>query len=122
MEQNAYAIFLIIADLTGLSAGSKDEQFEVVGSLSPVVVTWAAVWKLQSAGPVFSDWGIPARTVGQITGAVFVVYGAHVKDVTNIGLLTIYGVNGMMLDNWGTLNRWKLPPDYLIRFYWDWGR
>jgi hypothetical protein len=39
MEQNAYAIFLIIADLTGLSAGSKDEQFEVVGSLSPVVVT-----------------------------------------------------------------------------------
>ena len=41
-----------------------------------------------------------------ITGGVFVVYGAHVKKVVNRGPVTTYGVNDMVLDNWGIVNEW----------------
>ncbi len=42
----------------------------------------------------------------QITGGVFTVYGAHVAVVKNHGPVTTYGVNDMVLDNWGVVDRW----------------
>jgi hypothetical protein len=37
---------------------------------------------------------------------VFTVYGAHVEMVRNRGEVVTYGVNDMVLDNWGTVDRW----------------
>ena len=34
------------------------------------------------------------------------VYGAHVDDVINHGVVVTYGPNDMVLDNWGEVDRW----------------
>ena len=57
-------------------------------------------------GPIYSDGGIAAGTPDQITGGVFTVYGAHVDVVRNRGPVTTYGVNDMVLDNWGVVDLW----------------
>jgi hypothetical protein len=59
-----------------------------------------------TTGPVFTDGGIAEGTHDVITGAVFVIYGAHVVRVENHGPVTTYGVNDMMLDNWGEVDEW----------------
>ena len=55
---------------------------------------------------IYSDGGIAPGTPDQITGGVFTVYGAHVDTVRNRGPVTTYGVNDMVLDNWGVVDRW----------------
>jgi hypothetical protein len=55
---------------------------------------------------VYSDGGIVPGTADQITGGVFTVYGAHVDVVRNRGPVVTYGVNDMVLDNWGVVDRW----------------
>jgi len=45
-------------------------------------------------------------TADQITGGVFTVYGAYVDVVRNRGPVVTYGVNDMVLDNWGVVDRW----------------
>ena len=57
-------------------------------------------------GPVYSDGKLPAGTANMITGGVFVLYGASVDEVRNRGPVTTYGVNDMVLDSWGIINRW----------------
>lgn len=57
-------------------------------------------------GAVYSDGRIAPGTPDQITGGVFTVYGAHVDLVRNRGPVTTYGVNDMVLDNWGVVDRW----------------
>ena len=57
-------------------------------------------------GAVFSDGGIAPGTPDRITGGVFVVHGAYVDLVRTCGLVTTYGPNDMVLDNWGTVDRW----------------
>jgi hypothetical protein len=57
-------------------------------------------------GPVYNDGGIAPGTADRITGAVFVVSGAFVDQVRNYGPITTYGPNDMVLDNWGTVDRW----------------
>ena len=49
---------------------------------------------------------IPQGTPDQITGGVFTVYGARVDLVHNLGPVVTYGVNDMVLDNWGFVDRW----------------
>ena len=56
---------------------------------------------------VYSDGRIAPGTADQITGGVFVVYGAYVDSVRNLGPVTTYGANDMALDNWGTVDRWN---------------
>jgi hypothetical protein len=46
----------------------------------------------------------PLGTADQITGGVFVAYGAHVDEVRNRGPVVTYGMNA--LDNWGDIDRW----------------
>jgi hypothetical protein len=55
---------------------------------------------------VYSDGKITPGTPDQITGGVFTVDGAHVDLVKNRGPVVTYGVNDMVLDNWGVGDRW----------------
>jgi hypothetical protein len=55
---------------------------------------------------VYIDGRITPGTADQIAGGVFVVYGAYVDSVTNLGPTVTYGANDMALDNWGSVDRW----------------
>lgn len=57
-------------------------------------------------GPIHSDGGIAPGTPDVISGGMFVVYGAFVDEIVNAGPVTTYGPNDMVLDNWGTVDRW----------------
>ena len=98
----------ISADLVGLSCGRSGAP--VFGS--GVFVGGAGdkggrlnVRRLETDA-VYSDGKIAPGTPDQITGGVFTVYGAHVDVVRNRGPVTTYGVNDMVLDNWGAVDRW----------------
>ncbi|WP_232276406.1 hypothetical protein [Paenibacillus sp. 481] len=41
-----------------------------------------------------------------ISGGLFIVHGVKVKNMTNRGTVTTYGVNDMVLDNWGEVSQW----------------
>jgi hypothetical protein len=99
---------VITADLAGLSAGRSGAP--VLGS--GIFVSGAGdtggclvVQRLET-GAVYSDGRIAPGTPDQITGGVFTVYGAHVDVVRNRGPGVTYGVNDMVLDNWGVVDRW----------------
>ena len=45
-------------------------------------------------------------TPDRISGGVFTRYNALVAVVRNLGPVVTYGVNDMVLDNWGTVDCW----------------
>lgn len=99
---------VVSADLTGLSAGRDGAPVRGSG----IFVSGAGdkggrlnVRRLETDA-VYSDGGIPAGTADLIAGGVFTVYGAHVDTVRNRGPVVTYGVNDMVLDNWGVVDRW----------------
>jgi hypothetical protein len=99
---------VVTADLVGLSAGRDGAPVRGSG----IFVSGAGdkggrlnVSRLET-GPIYSDGGIAPGTPDQITGGVFTVYGAHVDVVKNHGPVTTYGVNDMVLDNWGVVDLW----------------
>jgi hypothetical protein len=59
-----------------------------------------------TTGEIHTDGGIPENTPDLISGGVFVIYGAWVERVENIGAVTTYGPNDMVLDNWGNVREW----------------
>ncbi len=61
---------------------------------------------LLETGAIYSDGGIAPGTPDAITGGVFTVFNAFVDVVRNRGPVTTYGVNDMVLDNWGSVDRW----------------
>lgn len=98
----------VTADLTGLSAGRPGAPVRGSG----IFVSGAGdtggrlhVRRLET-GEVYSDGGIKPGTPDQITGGVFVVHGAHADLVRNHGPVVTHGVNDMVLDNWGSVDRW----------------
>jgi len=98
----------ITADLAGLSAGRAGAPVRGSG----IFVSGAGdtggrllVRRLET-GAVYSDGGIVRGTPDRISGGVFVVSGAFVDDVRNLGAVTTYGPNDMVLDNWGTVAHW----------------
>jgi hypothetical protein len=95
----------ITADLTGLSAGS--EETPIRGSGVFVSGGGDRGGRLEATrlhtGPVFAGADDPS----DIAGGVFVLNGAHVQDVDDIGPVTTYGVNDMVLANWGAVDSWK---------------
>jgi hypothetical protein len=106
MQQDTGVI--ISADLAGLSAGRDGAPVRGSG----IFVSGGgddagklAVRRLETEA-VYSDGGIAPGTPDQITGGVFTVYGAHVDVVRNRGPVVTYGVNDMVLDNWGVVDRW----------------
>lgn len=59
-----------------------------------------------TTGEIHSNGMISFGTADMITAAVFIVYGAHVKSIVHEGAITTYGVNDMVLDTWGRVDRW----------------
>jgi hypothetical protein len=99
----------LTADLVGLTVGRAGAPVRGSG----ILVCGAGdtggrllVQRLET-GAVYSDGGIASGTPDRISGGVFVAYGAFVDSVTNRGPVTTYGPNDMVLDNWGTVGRWR---------------
>jgi hypothetical protein len=99
---------VITADLAGLAAGAVGKP--VIGS--GIFVSGAGdtggrlvVSRLETDA-VYSDARIPPGTADVISGGVFTVYGCWVDTVRNHGPVVTYGPNDMVLDNWGTVDRW----------------
>ncbi|RAN79682.1 hypothetical protein B5P43_12925 [Bacillus sp. SRB_336] len=63
--------------------------------------------ELLSTGDVFSNGGIAPGTPDLISGGVFVISGANVAEVRNLGTTSTYGQNDMVLDNWGAVTAWN---------------
>jgi hypothetical protein len=59
-----------------------------------------------TTGEIHADGGIAKNTPDLISGGVFVIYGAWAERVENIGAVTTYGPNDMVLDNWGSVREW----------------
>ena len=99
---------VITARLTGLSAGRASAP--VLGS--GIFVSGAGFTggrlavSLLETGAVYSDGRIAPGTADMISGGVFTVFNAIVDLVSNRGPVTTYGVNDMVLDNWGSVDRW----------------
>ncbi|WP_146070242.1 hypothetical protein [Arthrobacter sp. GMC3] len=62
--------------------------------------------ELLTTNEVYSDGGIAPGTPDLISGGVFVISGANVAQVRNVGTTTTYGQNDMVLDNWGAVTNW----------------
>jgi hypothetical protein len=107
-NQQPDSSIIITSDLTGLSAGSAGKPVRgsgiFVGGAGDTGGRLLAS-RLET-GAVYSDAGIAPGTPDRISGGVFVVYGGFVDSVRNIGPVTTYGPNDMVLDNWGTVDRW----------------
>jgi hypothetical protein len=99
---------VITADLRGIAAGR--ESSPVRGSGVFVAGAGSSGGRLDvsvlDTGPVYTDSGLAEGTHDTISGGVFVVYDCHVHEVHNSGPVTTHGVNGMVLDNWGVVDRW----------------
>lgn len=99
---------IISADLKGLSAGRPIAP--VLGS--GIFISGAGFKGGRLVAPrletdaVYSDGRIAPGTPDAITGGVFIVFSAFVDVVSNLGPVVTYGVNDMVLDNWGTVDRW----------------
>ena len=61
---------------------------------------------LLETGAVYSTGKIPYGVADYITGGVFVLNGAHAKEVVTNGELVTYGVNDMVTDVWGSVDDW----------------
>jgi hypothetical protein len=101
---------IITAALSNLSAGSADEPVRgsgifIAGTMDETPGGVVRVSAL-STSEIHSDGGIAPGTADVISGGVFVVGGAIVDDVDNLGTTTTYGQNDMVLDNWGTVHHW----------------
>jgi len=98
----------ISANLKGLTAGRASEP--VIGS--GIFVSGAGFTggrlavSLLETGAIYSDGKIPPGTANYITGGVFTVFNAVVDLVRNLGPVSTYGINDMVLDNWGSVDRW----------------
>ena len=99
---------VITAKLVGLSVGREGAPVRGSGIfISGAGFTGGRlVAPLLDTGAVYSDGGIAEGTPDQITGGVFTVYNAHVDEVRNRGPVVTYGVNDMVLDKWGFVDRW----------------
>lgn len=59
-----------------------------------------------TTGEIHADGGIARGTPDRITGGVFVGAGVEAYEVVNRGPVSTYGVNDMVLDNWGSVRLW----------------
>jgi hypothetical protein len=92
----------VTATIRGVSAGTEDTPIRGSG----VFVGGAVAVDLLETGAVWTDGGIAEGTADTISGGVFVITGAEVEQVRNLGPVTTLGVNDMMLDNWGKVHTW----------------
>ncbi|QOT82036.1 hypothetical protein [Cupriavidus basilensis] len=98
---------VISAQLKGLSAGRPTAP--VLGSgifVSGTPGGGRLTVPVLETGAVYSDGKIASGAPDQITGGVFTVHNAFVDIVRNLGPVVTYGVNDMVLDNWGAVDQW----------------
>jgi hypothetical protein len=98
----------ITADIAGLSVGRANAPVLGSGVFVGGYGANGGSLRVQQliTGPVYSDGRIKPGTPDLITGGVFVVHGASVDLVNNLGPVSTFGPNDMALDNWGTVDRW----------------
>lgn len=108
-NQHSDADVLVTADLRNIAAGRDGAP--VRGSGVFVAGAGPSRGRLEAdvleTGEVFTDGGIPEGSHDTISGGVFVGRAAHVREVRNRGPVTTYGVNDMVLDNWGAVDTWS---------------
>ncbi|HTO41807.1 MAG TPA: hypothetical protein VL026_12595 [Rhizomicrobium sp.] len=99
---------MLSANLVGLCAGRPGAPVRGSG----IFVSGAGdtggrlhVERLET-GAVYSDGAIAPGTADLISGGVFTVYGVYADRVQNHGPVVTTGVNDMVLDNWGAVDRW----------------
>ncbi len=98
----------ITADLTAISAGRPGAPVRGSGVfVGGTPGGGSLVVRRLETGEIHNDGGIAPGTPDRISGGVFTVYGAWVDSVRNLGPVTTYGANDMVLDNWGTVERWQ---------------
>lgn len=59
-----------------------------------------------TTGDVYTNGMIPFGQPNMITGGIFILNGAKVASLTHHGSVTTYGVNDMVLDTWGQVDKW----------------
>jgi hypothetical protein len=59
-----------------------------------------------TTGEIHADGSIVKGTPDRITGGVFIGAGVEAYEVVNRGPVSTYGVNDMVLDNWGRVRLW----------------
>ncbi len=97
----------ISAELRGIRAGRAG--LPVLGSgilIGGTVGGGGMSVSLLETGEIHSDGGIAPGTPDRISGGVFVLQGTDVDEVRNLGAVTTYGPNDMVLDNWGRVEQW----------------
>jgi hypothetical protein len=99
---------VITADLLDLSVGRFGAPVLGSGIFVSGAGEGGGLLEIQHlrTGPVYSNGRIEPGTADQISGGVFVVFGARVSLVENNGPVTTHGPNDMALDNWGLVDRW----------------
>jgi hypothetical protein len=59
-----------------------------------------------TTGDIYSNGMLPFGQPDMITAGVFIVNGTKVKSITHKGTVNTYGVNDMVLDTWGHVEKW----------------
>ena len=107
-NQNGDSGSLVTATLDGISVGSVAAP--VFGSGIFVGGFGDEGGRLEidrlTTGEVNSTGLLPFGTADFITGGVFVLYGCAVTELVNTAPCRTFGVNDMVLDNWGKVERW----------------
>lgn len=62
--------------------------------------------KLLTTDEIHTNGNIPVGVGNLISGGVFVGSGVKAQQVINNGSVTTYGINDMVLDNWGNVRLW----------------
>ncbi|QIS13998.1 hypothetical protein [Nocardia arthritidis] len=80
-------------------SGGGDERFGSRGRVEADLV---------ELGEIYIDGGIATGVQDLITSGVFFGYGAHIEYAIDAGSVTTFGVNDMILDAWGVVDRWDV--------------
>ena len=105
---NANPDSLVTATLDNISAGRLEAP--VVGSGVYVAGFSDEGGRVEvdtlTTGEVHSNGLIPQGLPNMITGGIFVLSGAHVRELVSKEVVYTYGVNDMTLDVWGEVDSW----------------
>ena len=97
----------VSADLRGIAAGRASLPVRGSGILIGGTLEGGGMSvSILETGKIYSDGGIATGTPDRISGGVFVLQGTEVDEVCNLGPVTTYGPNDMVLDNGGRVERW----------------
>jgi len=109
---NRQAAASVTAELKGISIGRKDAPASGGGvflagfaqdDIDSLKVSQLTTGTIFTRGQIVS--GPPGSTV-YISCGVGNFFGSHVIEVENLGAVTTFGDFDMVLDNWGTVDRW----------------